>query len=75
MTVKETEHAIKLVKDTFQHQLSAMLRLRRVTAPLFVESGHGLNDDLTGVEKPVSFYVPALNKYSRSCIPWRNGNE
>lgn len=63
MTVKETEHAIKLVKDTFQHQLSAMLRLRRVTAPLFVESGHGLNDDLTGVEKPVSFYVPALNKH------------
>lgn len=63
MTVQETEHAIKLVKDTFQHQLSAMLRLRRVTAPLFVESGHGLNDDLTGVEQPVRFYVPALNKH------------
>ena len=63
MTIQETEHAIKLVKDTFQHQLSAMLRLRRVTAPLFVESGLGLNDDLTGVEQPVRFFVPALNKH------------
>jgi len=63
MTVQETEHAIKLVKDTFQHQLSAMLRLRRVTAPLFVETGVGLNDDLTGVEQPVRFYVPALDKH------------
>lgn len=63
MNVQETEHAIKLVKDTFQRQLSAMLRLSRVTAPLFVESGHGLNDDLTGVEQPVRFYVPALNKH------------
>ena len=58
-----TEHAIKLVKDTFQQELSSALRLRRVTAPLFVESGHGLNDDLTGVEKPVSFYVPALDRH------------
>ena len=58
-----TEHAIKLIKDTFQQELSSALRLRRVTAPLFVESGHGLNDDLTGVEKPVSFFVPALNKH------------
>lgn len=57
-----TEHAIKLVKDSFQQQLSSALRLRRVTAPLFVESGHGLNDDLTGVEKPVTFYVPELNR-------------
>ena len=59
----ETEHAIKLVKDSFQQQLSAALHLRRVTAPLFVESGHGLNDDLTGVEKPVSFFVPELGKH------------
>jgi len=58
-----TEHAIKLVKDTFQLQLSASLRLRRVTAPLFVESGHGLNDDLTGHEKPVTFFIPELNRH------------
>ena len=63
MNIQETEHAIKLVKDTFQLQLSAMLRLRRVTAPLFVESGTGLNDDLTGVEQPVRFYAPALGKH------------
>jgi aspartate--ammonia ligase len=59
----DTEHAIKLVKDTFQQQLSAMLRLRRVTAPLFVESGRGVNDDLTGVEQPVRFYVPELDRH------------
>lgn len=58
----QTEHAIKLVKDTFQQELSSALRLRRVTAPLFVESGHGLNDDLTGVEKPITFFVPELNR-------------
>ena len=58
-----TEHAIKLVKDTFQLQFSASLRLRRVTAPLFVESGHGLNDDLTGHEKPVTFFIPELNRH------------
>ena len=57
-----TEHAIKLVKDTFQLQLSASLRLRRVTAPLFVESGHGINDDLSGHEKPVTFFIPELNR-------------
>ena len=59
----DTEHAIKLVKDTFQQQLSAMLRLRRVTAPLFVESGRGVNDDLTGAEQPVRFYVPELDRH------------
>ena len=59
----QTEHAIKLVKHTFQQQLSAALHLRRVTAPIFVESGRGLNDDLTGVERPVTFFVPALNKH------------
>ncbi len=63
LSVEATEHAIKLVKDTFQQQLSAALRLRRVTAPLFVESGRGLNDDLSGTEQPVSFFVPALGKH------------
>ena len=62
LNIEATEHAIKLVKDSFQHQLSSALRLRRVTAPLFVESGHGLNDDLTGKEKPVTFYVPELQR-------------
>ena len=62
LDINATEHAIKLVKDCFQQQFSSALRLRRVTAPLFVESGHGLNDDLTGKEKPVTFHVPELNR-------------
>ena len=54
---KETEHAIVMVKDFFQTQLSTALNLTRVTAPLFVESGKGLNDDLNGVERAVKFPV------------------
>ncbi|MBN2213067.1 MAG: aspartate--ammonia ligase [Bacteroidales bacterium] len=57
LSLKETEKAIKLVKDTFQQNLSAELRLRRVTAPLFVLKGTGINDDLNGVERKVSFKV------------------
>jgi aspartate--ammonia ligase len=57
LNLKETEKAIKLVKDTFQQNLSAELKLRRVTAPLFVLKGTGINDDLNGVEHKVSFSV------------------
>ena len=57
---KETEHAIKLIKDTFQSMLATSLKLRRVTAPLFVRSGLGLNDDLSGVEQPVSFSASSI---------------
>lgn len=57
LNLKETEQAIKLVKDTFQQNLSAELKLRRVTAPLFVLKGTGINDDLNGVEHKVSFPV------------------
>lgn len=56
-----TEMAIKLVKQTFQKDLADVLGLRRVTAPLFVLSGTGLNDDLNGVERAVSFPVKMLN--------------
>ena len=55
-----TEIAIKLIKDAFQQRLAKALNLRRVTAPLFVLSGTGLNDDLNGVEKAVSFPVKSL---------------
>ena len=57
LDLKNTEKAIKFVKDFFQENLSAELRLRRVTAPLFVLKGTGVNDDLNGVERPVSFPV------------------
>ncbi|MBQ9238188.1 MAG: aspartate--ammonia ligase [Treponema sp.] len=61
LTVKQTEHAIVLIKDFFQLALSTELNLTRVTAPLFVSAGTGINDDLNGVERPVSFPVKALN--------------
>jgi len=55
-----TEKAIKLIKDHFQMGLSSELRLRRVTAPIIVMSGTGINDDLNGIERPVSFPVKTL---------------
>ncbi len=51
----ETERAIRLIKDFFQDALAESLNLRRVTAPLFVRRGTGINDDLNGVEQPVMF--------------------
>ncbi len=61
LDVKQTEKAIKFVKDFFQENLSAELRLRRVTAPLFVLKGTGINDDLNGIERPVTFAVKEMN--------------
>ncbi|MBN2699343.1 MAG: aspartate--ammonia ligase [Bacteroidales bacterium] len=57
LNLKETERAIKLVKDFFELNLAAELKLRRVTAPLFVQRGTGINDDLNGIERPVSFKI------------------
>jgi aspartate--ammonia ligase len=89
LDLNQTERAIKLVKDTFQQQLSAELNLRRVTAPLFVLKGTGINDDLNGTENKVSFAVKDMNdataevvnslaKWKRLaladyCIPHGNG--
>ena len=55
-----TEQGIKLIKEFFQQNLSTELRLRRVTAPLFVLKGLGINDDLNGVERPVTFPIKDL---------------
>ena len=55
LTLKQTELAIKKVKDFFERDLAVVLNLTRVSAPVFVESGSGLNDNLNGVERPVSF--------------------
>ena len=60
LDTKQTEQGIKLIKDFFQQNLSTELRLRRVTAPLFVLKGLGINDDLNGVERPVSFPIKDL---------------
>ncbi|MDE7411290.1 MAG: aspartate--ammonia ligase [Paramuribaculum sp.] len=56
-----TEIAIKQIKEAFQTELASALNLRRVTAPLFVLSGTGLNDDLNGVEHAVSFPIDAMD--------------
>lgn len=57
----ETEVAIKMIKDTFERRLAEQLRLTRVSAPLFLLKNTGLNDDLNGIEKPVSFTSFELN--------------
>ena len=59
--LKKTEQGIKQIKDFFQQSLSSELRLRRVTAPLFVLSGTGINDNLSGKERPVSFLIKDMN--------------
>ena len=53
--IRDTQRAIKMVKDAFQTRLAAALNLDRVTAPVMVEAGRGINDDLSGVERKVSF--------------------
>ena len=61
-SVENTEKAIKAVKDMFQDNLSAQLALLRVTAPMVVLSGTGLNDDLNGVERPVAFPIKDMDE-------------
>ncbi len=56
----ETEQGIKLIKEFFQDNLSTGLHLRRVTGPLFVQSGLGINDDLSGKERPVRFPIKCM---------------
>ena len=60
MTIRETEIAIKLVKDHLERELADTLNLTRVSAPLFVSPKTGLNDNLNGVERPVSFDIKEI---------------
>ena len=62
MDLKQTEQAIKRIKDFFLSSLSTELRLRRVTAPLFVLRGLGMNDDLNGVERAVNFPIKDMEE-------------
>jgi len=70
-----TEAAIKFIKDEFQNTLASKLGLKRVTAPMLVVGGTGINDDLNGVEKPVSFPVYSLENESvevvQSLAKWK----
>jgi len=58
--VYRTQKAISFIKQTFQERLAAALNLKRVSAPLFVDENSGLNDNLSGKERPVSFDIPAV---------------
>lgn len=60
LTLRETQHAIKYIKDVFQQALSFALTLDRVTAPLIVKKGSGINDDLNGVERKVDFSIKEI---------------
>lgn len=71
----ETEQGIKVIKDFFQDNLATGLRLRRVTGPLFVRRGLGINDDLNGTERPVSFTISdmggAVAEVVHSLAKWK----
>ena len=62
LNVYETQRAIEFIKTSFQKNLGSALNLKRVSAPLFVEADSGLNDNLSGTERPVGFDVPAAGE-------------
>ena len=62
MDVYRTQKAISFIKRTFQDRLAVALHLKRVSAPLFVTEGSGLNDNLNGTERPVTFDIPAVGE-------------
>ena len=74
LSVYEMQRAIEFIKSNFQTNLSNALNLRRVSAPLFVEENSGLNDNLNGVERPVSFDIPdvgANGQVVHSLAKWK----
>lgn len=60
LTVRETQEAIKYIRDTFQKEFGKEMNLERISAPLFVPRSSGLNDNLNGIERPVAFDMMAL---------------
>ena len=74
LDVYRTQKAIAFIKQNFQTRLSAALNLKRVSAPLFVTEGSGLNDNLNGYERPVSFDIPAVGECAQvvhSLAKWK----
>lgn len=72
--VYRTQKAISFIKRTFQDRLAEALNLKRVSAPLFVTEGSGLNDNLNGTERPVSFDIPAVGEMGQvvhSLAKWK----
>ena len=68
LDIYDIQRAITYIKDSFQGQFSASLKLKRVSAPLFVTEQSGLNDNLNGYERPVSFDIPAIDLFVRILI-------
>ncbi|WP_108823114.1 aspartate--ammonia ligase [Dysgonomonas sp. Marseille-P4361] len=68
LDLQQTEMGIKRIKDFFQQNLSSELKLRRVTAPLFVLKGMGINDDLNGVERAVNFPIKDMQDASAEIV-------
>lgn len=68
LNLRETEKAIKVVKDFFQDHLAEALNLQRVSAPLFLRKGSGVNDDLNGVEAKATFKVKDDNGSEAECL-------
>ena len=60
LTVRQTQEAIKYIRDTFQKEFGQQMNLERISAPLYVRKSSGLNDDLSGVERKVSFDAKEL---------------
>lgn len=75
LNLRETETAIKALKDFFEKALSLKLKLQRVSAPLFLLPETGLNDNLNGSERPVSFDIKETAALRKSCIRWQNGRD
>ena len=73
LSLRETERAIKAVKDIFERSLAERLNLERITAPLFVEKASGLNDDLNGVERKVEFGLKEADA-AKSFSPSQSGS-
>ena len=67
----QTQKAIGMLKRLFEDNLSGALRLRRVSAPLFVSASSGLNDNLNGVERPVSFDIHGVEDMVHSLAKWK----
>ena len=73
LTVRETQEAIKYIRDTFQKEFGKEMHLERISAPLFVTQSSGLNDNLNGVRSS-STSPQSRERPLRSYIPWQNGN-
>ena len=74
LSLRETQKAIKLIKDTFQVKLAKELNLERVTAPVIVTKGSGINDDLNGVERKVEFdmkEIEGVAEVVQSLAKWK----